>query len=148
MFLIHIYSSQLFHSQIHSCNCVVCTQPYQRAFCSAAQPKSKLQAALSSFGIIESCLTGCGHTLFFDATGGNIIAAWLVVTDLSETCWLVKQFWPFFPPSLAHSPLNLPWELVGDQWYHHHYAESRSRARHPQGKRHSEEEKLDGWTAR
>lgn len=27
------------------------------------------------FGIIESCLTGCGHTLFFVGTDVNIMAA-------------------------------------------------------------------------
>lgn len=44
---IHIYSSQPFHSRIPSCNCVVCNQLYQRAFCWAAQPKSKLRTTLS-----------------------------------------------------------------------------------------------------
>lgn len=95
------------------------------------------------FGIMESRLTGCGHTLFSDGTDANIMAAWFVLTNRSDICWPDKWSSSGYFSTLFHS-LD-PWPAVevsrGAQWdhrhrhHHHHHVEGKSRARHPQGKK-------------
>lgn len=62
------------------------------------------------FGIIESRLTGCGHTLFSDGTDVNIMAAWFVLTNRSDICWPDKWSSSGYFSTLFHS-LD-PWPAV------------------------------------